>query len=628
MPTMTTEPIDEFRRRLDLARNGGGILFCGAGFSADCLSFTPNETLGTGVQLLNMFNEELEQDPPYKNLQNAADALWQKIADNGMLLLLKDRFTVARVTSDMTNVLRFPWKAVYTTNYDNAVELSAQAAQIQAEAYNNTDDPADTTKALPIIHLHGFVNKWDIHNIRESCVLGAESYSSLTHVEKWLDRFRKDVDQAQIVVFAGFNAGDFHLNQAIKDVTGLCEKAYFINRPTAQADPDVAAAQKRLGVPFYFGRRGFAERIQELLAKEAPKEPNLASFAKFVPAQPAAVIPTAEQIEDLFLFGKIDRAQLTRDASEARSDYHVRRQVVDDTLEAIKEGSRIVLFDGHPCDGKTLLVEDLCVRLSGVRPVYLMRQPYENLMDEVADILHHAPNATLVIENCFDLPVHRLKSIAHQFDGKDGVLLLSSRAVAVDASPAGMSILEELSSFRRQPLAKLTQGEAQSLSDLADQIAGWRDYRNMDVSSRLRFIRETCSSSLPHFLIRLLRSEYVTNRYREEFNQLSLNETERDVIILALYVSHIGENAPVSFLSNSMDLDFGAVVDSMNRRAENDTFRLVRRVGAMIETVPSIGAVNILNNLFSDAEIVNAVVPLLRNLSETYRNPFEQRMFN
>ena len=100
--------------------------------------------------------------------------------------------------------------------------------------------------------------------LSRSCVLGAESYLKLTRVKNWLDRFRYDVDRAQVVVFVGFNAGDFHLNQAINDLTGLREKAFFINRSTAEADPDVTVAQRRLGTPFFIGRAGFAASIREL----------------------------------------------------------------------------------------------------------------------------------------------------------------------------------------------------------------------------------------------------------------------------------------------------------------------------------------------------------------------------
>lgn len=625
---MESNSIDEFQRRLNLARNGGGILFCGAGFSADCLNFKPEETLGTGAQLLELFNTELRQNPPYRDLKNAADALWRKIADNGMLTLLRDRFIVSNVTTDMTDLLRYPWQAVYTTNYDNSLEIAAQAAHKPAEGLNNTEDPSTTTHLLPIIHLHGYVQKWDIHNIRESCVLGAESYSKLTQVKKWLGRFRRDIDQAQIVVFVGFNAGDFHINQAINDLTGLREKAFFINRPTAQADPDITADQTRLGTPFFTGRTGLAQTIKGLLAKDAPKEPRLASFAKYTPPDPATTVPTQAQIEDLFLYGKVEPSQLARDLSNDVSEYHIRRSAIQETLDFIAGDTRILLFDGYPCDGKSVLTSDLAYLLSGARPVYQMRQAYENVLDEVADILHHAPNAALIIENCFDLPTERLASIARQFDGQDGVLILTSRAVAVDATTDGLTSLLGLGSFRKMPLAHLDEDEALVLSDLADQIAGWREFNGLGQDARLGFIKKTCQASLPHFLMRLLKSDYVTRRYREEFSRLSFSQTERKAIISALYVAYIGENAPVSFLSNAMEADYGAIIDELNARLGNSTFPLVRRTGDIIQTVPSIGAENILQNLFGDFEIVDAIVPLLKNLASNYRNPFERRMFS
>ncbi len=624
---MASNSSEEFQRRFNLARNGGAVLFCGAGFSADCLNFKPDETLGTGAQLLDLFNTELVQEPPYRDLQNAADALQEKISDNGMMTLIKERFTASNVTADMADLLRYPWQAVYTTNYDDALEIAAKAAHKPVEPLNNTDDPDTSAPNLPVIHLHGYVQKWDIHNFHDSCVLGAESYAKLTHVKKWLDRFRRDIDLAQIVVFVGFNAGDFHLNQAIYDLTGLREKAFFINRPTAQADPDVTAAQKRLGTPFFTGRAGLASTIRGLLAKDAPKEPRLASFAKYTPPKPAATVPTQAQIEDLFLYGTVEASQLARDWSNDVSEYHIQRGAAQEALAAIAGAARILLLEGYPCDGKSMLTADLAYRLSRVRPVYQLRQAYENVLDEVAGILHHAPNAALIIENCFDLSAERLASIARQFDGQEGVLILTSRAVAVDANLIGLESLEGFDSFRKMPLVSLDENEARALSDLADQIAGWRDFYTLDTDARLRFIQNTCQSSLPHFLMRLLQSDYVTSRYREEFNKLSLSQTEREAIIIALFVAHIGENAPVSFLSNAMEKDYGAIIDGLNARPGNDSFRIVRRTGETIQAVPSIGAQNILQNLFKDAEIVDAIVPLLKTLAATYRNPFEQRMF-
>ena len=99
------------------------------------------------------------------------------------MTLLKKRFTVSNVIDDMVELLRYTWKVVYTTNYEDALEIAAKAAHKPVEALNNTDDPDIAMPNLPIIHLHGYVQKWDIHNFHDSCVLGAESYLKLTHIK-------------------------------------------------------------------------------------------------------------------------------------------------------------------------------------------------------------------------------------------------------------------------------------------------------------------------------------------------------------------------------------------------------------------------------------------------------------
>ncbi|MCL1562517.1 SIR2 family protein [Bombella apis] len=626
---MKVKPREELERRLNLARNGGGILFCGAGYSADSLSFAPDEKLGTGAQLLDIFNQELHQDPPYGSLQNAADALQEKIGESGLMDLLKDKFTVSNVTTDMTRLLRYPWQAIYTTNYDDALETGAKHEKVRIESFNNDDEiPHEGIRNIPIIHLHGYVQKWNRDNFRSSCVLGAESYLKLTHARKWLSRFRRDVDQAQLVVFVGFNAGDFHLNRAINDLTGLKAKAFFINRPTAESDPDVIADQKRLGSPLCIGRGELVKSIERLLAQDAPKEPRLASFEKYLPPNPAVTVPSQKQIEDLFLFGRAELSQLARDISNDVSDYHIQRSVVQEALDAIENGARIVHFNGAACDGKTLITEDLAYRLSGVRPVYRQVQSYENLLDEIAKILNFAPNAALIMENCFDLSPEWLMSIARQFERQEGVLILTSRSVAFDASPGSFNSLYDLDSFRDFSVGSLSGSEMRNLRDLADQVAGWRDFRELSQDDKIRFIRNKCQASLPNFLLELFKSEYVAQRYREEFNKLALDEGERKAVIAALYVINIGKNVSLNFLSNVMNEDYGEVIRTINARAAGKGgFCLIRQVGGSIETVPSIGARNILQNLFKDIEIVETVVFMLRNLAEMVRYSSQHRMF-
>jgi hypothetical protein len=156
---------------------GGGVLFCGAGFSADCLNLTANHELGASAALLGFLDKELGNEirSPYKELQNAADKFIALRGEGALLGLLRDRFNVSHVTDEMITIARFPWDRIYTTNYDNAIELACRLGERNFKSLNNLD----SSKTVPgggieIVHLHGCAEKWDIHNFGRSCILGAD----------------------------------------------------------------------------------------------------------------------------------------------------------------------------------------------------------------------------------------------------------------------------------------------------------------------------------------------------------------------------------------------------------------------------------------------------------------------
>ena len=133
--------------------------------------------------------------------------------------------------------------------------------------------------------------------------------------------FRRDIERAELVVFVGFRAEDFHLNNILFNISGVYEKIFFVNRSTAEPDPDLRMTQERFGHPNYIGRSGFASTIVHILQGEIPKEPKLASFRRYERPEPEDDLPSVKDIEDLLLFGKTNKRQIARDATLARSDY-------------------------------------------------------------------------------------------------------------------------------------------------------------------------------------------------------------------------------------------------------------------------------------------------------------------
>ena len=619
-----------FEARLNQARNGRGVIFCGAGFSADCLNFNPDVTIGTGAHLLGVLNSELARrgNPHnFKDLRNAADAFMASAGETALMDLLVERFTIQNVSADMVSILRFPWERVYTTNYDNGIEQALRSATRKHKSFNNLDKPSDITDVLPVIHLHGFVEKWTRDNFLNSCILGAESYHRLDKISQWLNTFRYDVERAELVAFVGFNAADFHLNEVLFNVSTIREKMVFINRSAAEPDPDIRMTQERYGHPHYIDRSGFARIVSKIMKSVPPTDPTLANFRSYRRPKPEDRLPSVTDIEALFLFGKINVNQLARDTALGLPDYHVPRAIVDEIFEDIEHGVRIVLLVGEICDGKSLALEDLMNRLSINRSVFCLRHPYEDLLDEVSRILHAHPRAALVVENCFELREDRLASLGRTFDGSEGLLLLSSRNISAEAESRRVHRLRELDDFRQYYMGSLTEREISALIPLVDQLAAWRHLQERAPVNKKQFIIRTCNSSLPAFLLRLLKSQYVRQRYREEYNKTAdFSTLERTAIISALYMSHMGHNAPLEFLSNALEVDVGRIVDRLSRM--DDGLRLVARRGEYLDTVPSIGARNILEHIVADADIVDSIVTVLQYLARNRsHNDFERYMF-
>jgi hypothetical protein len=603
---------------LSRGRSGDAILFCGAGFTASSLGYDFDGTLGVGAHLLDLLNCEITrkgENGSFRQLPNAASKYKQLAGEHGLMTLLKSRFTLSNVTQDMSDVIKYPWARIYTTNFDNGIELASDRVPKRLVPFNNTDEPTEAITTPSVIHLHGFAERWDIHNFNTSCILDTASYAQLPSVGKWLEYLRIDLERASAVVFVGFSANDFHLNQIFFNASGLREKAVFVNRPTSMIDPDAEMQQIQYGRPLYIGVDGLAAAIRTAVALPEAAPLSLASFRKFDPVRPSSKLPSVQSIQDLLTLGVPDREQAARDVSIRSSSYHVCRDTLTWVENHFENGARVFLLSGEVCDGKSLVAEDLAQKFSEHRPVFWLGVAYDDLLDEVARILDRYPDAVLVVENCFELRTERLSLLARAFDGGNGLLLLTARTIAADAETGKVKSLKPLSSFREHRLSSLSDEEISALEQLVDQFGGFAHLGSMTRLDRERYIRDRCGRSLPAVLLDILKSQHVRDRYREQINRIDPKGTgASNLLVASLFLKHIGDPPPVSFLSDVFSTDVGDVIARAN--VGNGSFHLLRIERGFVQTVPAIGASLILREFFEDADIVTAVVTMLERMAQ------------
>ena len=612
----------DFLDRLDRARTGGAILFCGAGFSAECLNLEFDEKFGVGNDLLKVLNAKL--DAPRNRLDRAASAYRQKFGEHGLRDLLQARFEVSHVPTFMLDILSYPWSRIYTTNYDNAIEMALERVKRRKTSLSNVNSPAELQKdSLAVIHLHGFLQDWsNLAAFEKSCVLTSESYYQVREtLGPWLETLQADYAGSRLFVFAGFAASDLRINQILFDRTPR-DKVYFVNRPTPQSRLETDEDQKDFGTPIYIGNAGLAEHTRVAVARSRSNEPYCPSFLRYIRPEPATAVPSVNAIQELIIDGHIDPSQIVRDLLIGTSDYHVLRKDSQRIVSAIAAGKNPILLTGEICDGKTLLIEALAARLSATgRPIFFLRSAYDTVVEETVAMITAYPDTVIIAESCFELGADRLRNLVTIAEGSKATLILTSRSISAEAEVVEFEILSAKAGLAHIRLQGLDDDETQDLARLADQIAGFTGLPGTPAQQVDR-IRKDCQGRLPRFLAELMKSKVVINRYAEEYTKISSLTQRRDMMVLiaALYMTHIGHDPTVSTLSNMLSVNCERVIERID--SAHPRFKLMRIYRDTLRTVPSLGARAILTDIIPASDpriVVDTVVEMLRSLGGTTR---------
>ena len=110
---------------IEHAIDGNAVLFVGAGFSRSAKNLD-GQPLKTGRRLAKLLGKEcgLSSSAP---LDDVADLYVTKHGTTKLVNLLTRQFQVSELGSEHPTFGRIPWKRIYTTNYDDTIELAYKA---------------------------------------------------------------------------------------------------------------------------------------------------------------------------------------------------------------------------------------------------------------------------------------------------------------------------------------------------------------------------------------------------------------------------------------------------------------------------------------------------------------------
>jgi hypothetical protein len=209
------------------------ILFLGAGFSAAATNLI-NVNLPVGNALAHEIKKlaQLPNDDPSALMDLSSYAVKQ---GKDLFSLLCNLYTVSKLSREQELILSQPWLRIYTTNYDDVVEVFWKSINESKnrQSYSTESQIPNQIRAGSVIHLHGYIHECTRENLLKQIVLSHYSYAQQrVLMSPWWDVFERDMRVAKNIFFVGYDLNDFEPAKYLTQNPSAVEKTHFILRPT------------------------------------------------------------------------------------------------------------------------------------------------------------------------------------------------------------------------------------------------------------------------------------------------------------------------------------------------------------------------------------------------------------
>jgi hypothetical protein len=340
------------------------ILFLGAGFSTlatNIIGGNPptRDELDKHVKLLAL----LPEDDPSTVLDIATYAAKE---GKDLFSLLCNLYTIKSLSPDQTAILSQPWLRIYTTNYDDAVEVFWKSADgdRQRQSYSTQSQVPTQFRPGSVVHLHGYIHECTQDSLLQQLVLSHYSYAQQRAIlSPWWDVFERDVRIAKNVFFVGYDLGDFEPAKYLTKNPSTVQKTHFILRPVKS--PVAASRLDEYGRRDSMAVSGFAKECKACVVAERIEHANALNafwFVDLLKDHKVAVRPTPSEIQSLFTFGKFNFQRLLSTFPDPA--YAIpRADTLKQCLSALDE-ARTLIVHSKVGNGKTTFGKGLAIALS------------------------------------------------------------------------------------------------------------------------------------------------------------------------------------------------------------------------------------------------------------------------
>lgn len=531
---------------------GRSILFLGAGFSTLATNIE-NSAPPVGNKLrIRMANDLGEPDDV--SMETLAEEYLKKKHPQGLLALLRNAFTIKDVSQSQKNLLSFPWRQIYTTNFDDSAEIAAAATGKALERATLSDQPSAYEKGSACVHLNGALSRTNTENIRDSLILTSTQYASdRIKNSRWASVLRTDIDLADAIFFVGYSLFDIDIERILFRNPANISKTFFILGPQISRETELKIAN--YGSDTKIDTDEFVKRLELSAQRGAPdkSEVFLTNFEEIIPKSPIVPSATDAEVISFLIEGDLRTDHLYTDLANKTQSYHVHRNVAESIAkDAIGERKRI-LVHGNIGSGKSVLMDICAYHLANyghrvfshsaksnnyARDIQYMESIEDPYVIIFEDLYSHNDIANLLFDNIPNAKV---------------ISTVRTTTYEIRSERIRKLLREDFSIYDTNTL---TSDETASTRDILDRYGLWAERANFSERRKLDFIARDCKSEFRTVLLSILGSGVLQRRLQPLVQKIATtNSLEYRGFVTALALAYAEFPVSIGSLSEILQAD-------------------------------------------------------------------------
>jgi hypothetical protein len=592
--------------------DGEAILFVGSGFSRGATNSNeaPFQTAESLAKRLSAMCGNDENDL-VDDLCIASEIFQEERGEHELVEYLLKEFTAIKVSDEQKLISSLPWHRIYTTNYDNVVELACISNNKTLSSPVLSDNPKDyINKGRLCVHINGKVDRLTIDKLNGEFKLTNRSYLTEDFLNSsWLTIFRTDLRTAKAVFFIGYSMKyDLDLQRTVY-ASDAHDKIFFISYPDDKK-PNLKYLEK-YGTPYPIGTDGFAKKINEI--KKSNYHPITKLDYQYLCFEHIKTPKTPKIISDKDVFNFLYDGSLQIDKlyySLLSSDYmySIHRTKLDEAMEAIESGEKKLLIHSDLGNGKTVFVRSLEHLLCEKGySVYHYRKYWGTAEREIEQICRSHERTVIVFEDYVG-SVDLLKSLACFYT--DQVLIMSERTATNEANYYTISELFE--DFYHIDVNLLDAKEITSFVELLDYYGMWHDLAAKQIYMKEDFIRFDCKQRISNVILKLLDSSDIQNRFKVIIEKIKTKNVYYEAVLFIL-IAHISKlSIDIDDLSNALGT---SKLNTPSFKKDPAILEFIDFENSEIKNKSAIVSEYILGRVLESSVVVEVIIKTFRRLA-------------